>query len=234
MKVFRIFLPAVAIAAILSTGIWTAQVQAQGAGGTSALMLAMREDVQKEINLVEDQVEELNVLRDEFRDAMREEMQELRNGGGGMEEMREKMGEMSGEFMEKAKEIFLEEQLERLNQIAFQASMSRDPGRTLKSRFDLSDEQVEDFEAARKENQEQAQKEIAEIIRKYQDKALSVLPEDMQSDIKEARGETFAQARNLGGQRGRGGQRGGGQRGQRGGGQRGQRGGDGGRPRSDF
>lgn len=232
MKAFRIFLPAIAIAATLSTGIWTAHAQAQAPAGANALMLALRDDVQKEIHLEEKQIEELNILRNEFRDTMREELQEMRNGGGGMEEMREKMGEMSGEFMDKAKEVLLEEQLERLNEIAFQAGMARDPGRTLKSRFDLSDEQVEDFEAARKENQEQAQKEIAEIMRKYQDKALAVLPEDVQSDIKKARGETFAQARNLGGQRR--GQRGGGQRGggQRGGGQRG--GGDGGRPRSDF
>lgn len=233
MKVFRIFLPAVAIAAILSTGIWTAQAQAQGLGGSTALMLVMREDVQKEINLIDDQIEELNVLRSEFRDSMRAEMQEMRNSGAGTQEIRDKMGEMTGEFIEKSKEVLLEEQLERLNQIVFQAGMSRDPGQTLKKQFDLSDEQIEDFEAASKENQEQAEKEIAEIMRKYQDKALTVLPEDVQKGIKEARGETFAEARNIGRQRRRGGQRGG----QRGDGQRrgGQRGGDeGGRPKSDF
>ena len=247
MKAFKIFLPVVAIAAILSTGICTVQAQGPGGGGNSILMLAMREDVQKEINLVEDQVEELEVIREEFRDEMRAQMQDLRENGGGREEMQEKFREMSGEFTEKAEEIFLEEQLDRLKQIAFQSSMSRDPSGTLKDRFDLSDEQIEEFQEARRENQEKAQKEIAKIMEKYQDEALSVLPEEVQSEIQKARGEMFAQStRNRGGQRGgAGGQRGGGQRGggQRGGGQRGggQRGGgqrdgggDNGRPQSDF
>ena len=247
MKAFKFILPLVAIAAVLSTDIRTVQAQ-RGGGNSSILMLAMREDVQKEIDLVEDQIEELGIIRDEYRDEIRNQMREFRdNGGGGdMNSMREKVRELSGEFTEKAEEVFLEEQLKRLKEIAFQSNMSRNPAETLKERFDLSDEQIEKFAEARQESREKAEKEIAEIMLKYQDEALSVLPEEVQSEIKEARGEMFAQSRDSGqrggGQRGgAGGQRGGGQRGggggQRGGGQRGggQRGGgDSGRPQSDF
>ncbi len=239
MKALRFVLPMIAIAAVLSTS--TCMAQRSGIGN-SMLALAMREDVQKELDLVDDQVEELRVIQEEFRDTMRSEMMEMRSNGGDMSTLREKIGEMAGEYEEKAEEIFLEEQLDRLKQIVFQSNMARDPSRTLKDRFDLSDEQIEDFEEAQKENREKAQKEIAKIMEKYQDEALSVLPEDVQAEIKEARGEAFAQARQQqrgGGQRGGGGgQRGGGQRGggQRGGGQRGggQRGGGNGRPQSDF
>ena len=87
-----------------------------GRGGGSEFELLMRDDIRNEIELVDDQVDDLRALGDEFRSEMRSVFEDARESGD-WGSIRDKMSEMRKEMEEQAHEILLPHQVERLQQL---------------------------------------------------------------------------------------------------------------------
>lgn len=232
----------VAIAAVtfLSVAeVSLAQGWGRGGGGNKMEYLA-NEEIQKELDLLDDQVKDLGDIRDEARNMFRDQFSGMREKFANtspeereemMREMRSKMEEKMKGITQKMEDILVPHQLERLDQIVMQQTMRRG-GTTAMVDNDTFRDKVglTDAEAAKlKEKEAEVQKELEEQIKKLReearDKVLSVLPAAKQAKVKEILGASFEMTQQARG--GRGG-RGGADRGGRGGrgGDRGGRGGD--------
>jgi hypothetical protein len=125
-------------AALIAGLVLTTSLSAQGRRGggfgtqTSPLMLVASESVQKEIGITDEQKAKLTALREEFQKGMATARTDagLPEGAGGFqnatEEQRTKFAEgmkkLTDSFTPKLKETLKPEQLERVQQIAYQAA----------------------------------------------------------------------------------------------------------------
>lgn len=221
-------------------------------GGTTGIGLLTQEAIQKELELVGDQIDDIKALQEEQRETMREVIADGR--GGDRAEMMGKLRDMNKGYEAKASDILLPHQVKRLKQLMVQDQSRRGGGATSGSlpeniieELGITDEQLEEMKKKAEEVTKEMNEKIAKIRAEAQDDVLSVLDKDQQSRYKEMVGKAFQfPARNRGGQfgggRGQGGRgqgaggRGGG-RGQGGGGRGGRRpGGDsgGGERGADF
>lgn len=214
-----------------------------GPGGGGIQGLVMRDEVQEEIQLVDEQREKVRTIVEESGEKMRSEMRglfeqmrdlsddERRERFG---EIREKMEAMRSEVDGQLKKALLPHQYERLKQIDFQSRLQQrgEGGMSVGAVADaleLTDEQREKLE----QRAEEVRNELREKVRQAQseaiEKMLDVLTPDQQAKIKELMGDQFT-LRDEGRFGGRGfrgrGERGDRERGDRGGERRGRRGGD--------
>ena len=244
------------LAAILAVFISAEMVMAQpgrGRGGgifgqVTQLSLLGQESVQKELELVEDQVELIQEIQDRQRSAMRELFMGLRDEMQGMDaEERQKafegiqaeMSKSNSELEEEALQELLPHQTKRLKQIHAQAQVRRSggpqsgriPDAVIKE-LNLSDEQVEKLKAKAEEVAKKLKEKIAKLQAQAQKEIFSsVLSDEQQAKYDELMGDQFEfeERGRFGGFGGDRGGRGGGDRGGRG------RGGeDRGGERSDF
>lgn len=230
MKSFRMALPVLALLGMSFFALDSVEAQRGrgmfGGGGDSLLNLLMNENVQKELDFIDDQAEQVEELQQEFREEMRFMFEDMRNGGGDRNEMfqqmREKMGELNKDFNSKAEELLIDDQLKRLKQLQNQSRMNGGVERALQNEsfreeLDITDEQMEELREKAEEVREWINKEVAKIREEGQKKVLSVLTSEQQDRIKEMVGESFDFGNQRGGFQGRGGQRGGDRGGDRGG-----------------
>ena len=110
---------------------------AQGGRGfnTGYLGLLRNESVWKEIELVDDQRDELNTLREELEQEMRDRFMEMRESGMSREELREQyseireeMQERTVEMQEQVEEVLLPAQIKRLKELEIQNTARRRGG----------------------------------------------------------------------------------------------------------
>ena len=201
-----------------------------GGGGASELL--MRSDVQKELDLSDDQVSDIQGLAEEARNAFR--------GGGGIDfralrdmseeerqeafqEMRSKMEEAAKERNEKVMELLSSSQKTRLEEISFQRALSQGAFERAAelAGVELSDDQKEELNEQRAEVMAKLNEKIAELRREANVELLSSIMSEKQ--IERASGEAFTFEQNeRGGFFGRGGGRDRGERGERGGRARGE------------
>jgi hypothetical protein len=214
----------------------------RGGGGDMALIgLMYIEEVQKEIDMLPDQIEAVSKLSKKlradapdfsrFRDASEEERQKL------MEEMREAREKLSQMATEQLEELLLPEQLDRLRQISLQ---QQGPGALTDERvakkLEISEEQRNEIRAQvmevargmgeelRELFRERDREKITEMMQKMREKqfeaAKKVLSDEQRKGFEEMLGEPFDMPEDA--MRGGGRRRGGpGGRGGRGGGRRG-------------
>lgn len=240
----------IAILSLMGLALVSTDVLAQrgGPGGgfpQSSIMLLMREDVQGELDLVEDQVEDIKAMQDEMRNKMRDMFNDMREQGGGFDRdsMMEKMGEVNKEFESQVKEILLPHQFERLGQIKIQSDARRSGGATggalpssLVEKLNITEEQQEAMKKKAEEVKKSMDEKIAKIRAQAEEEVLSVLSAKQREEYKAMIGDQFKFDDTRGGFGGRGGAQGGGRGGAPGGGGRGGApgGGRGGAPQSDF
>jgi Spy/CpxP family protein refolding chaperone len=211
MKRLAIF--AVVAATVLASSVVLAQPPGGGPGGFGGpfgggggmLGLIMREDVQQEIQLVDEQREKVMAVVEESRDEMRTEMrsmfeemrdlsdEERRERFG---EIREKMEEMNAGVEAKLKKALLPHQLDRLKQIDLQVRMQqRGEGglssRTVAEALDLSDEQREKLEQRAEEVRKELQEKVRQAQAEAREKMLEVLTPEQRAKLDEMLGETF-------------------------------------------
>lgn len=200
-----------------------------GGGAFGQLFLLENEEVRKELEIVDEQVEKLQELRDKMREQMREQFQGLRDLSDDerrtrFEELRGKMEEQAKDMQKQVDEILMPQQRQRLAQISLQQRLQRAgtiEGLTsgeLAEELGITPEQKADMEERAKEAQKELQEKIAKARTEARDKILSGLTAEQKDKIKKLLGDEFQMT-----QQNRFGQ--GGQRGQRGG-NRGNRGGD--------
>ncbi len=235
---------ALAVGAVLVASAGNAMAQRGGGGpggrgtggtggrGTSGLQLLQSEQVQKELELVDDQKEALKKISE----SMRTDMREMFTGMQGLsseertkkfEEMRGKMETKQKEYQAKVDEVLLPNQRDRLKQITMQVSgnsalTSDDAVKAL----GLTDDQKEKIkkigEDARTEmrtlfqgggqgTDRTAQQEKMDKMRKdTEEKIMAVLTSEQKAKLEELKGKKFEIDRNalFGGQRGQRGNRG--------------------------
>ena len=239
---------------LLAAFLCTADVFAQGGGrgrgggfGSSQLLdLLSNEAVQKELEMSDDQVAEIEELREGAAERRSEAIPEIRemfrNGGNREEAMgkaREVFGELAKEVELEVEDLLIGEQFDRLKQISIQRDLAgRNSRSALNKLLDLveaTDDEKDKFEEVKDRLEKEAAKKIAKIRSQTVEQiARQSLSDDKADKFMEFIGEAMegsAEAFQDRG-RGRGGDDGGrGGRGGRGGddGGRGGRGGDGGK-----
>ena len=174
-------------------------------GGGGMLGLVVRDEVQQELQLVDEQRDKLMAAADELRDKAREEMrgmfEEMRDLSD--EERRERFGEIRTRFekinadMEaELKKSLLPHQFERLKQIDLQARMQRGGTSALTSgevgdALALTDEQREKLEQRAAEVREELQGQIRQLQADARKKVLDVLTSEQRAKLEKLMGAQF-------------------------------------------
>ena len=227
---------AASVALMMFGYVSQADAQRGGRDQTNELSLLGNEKIQKELELVDDQVEEIKELGDEMRTSMREMFSGLREtmSGASDQERREMWGEMQEEMKTRYEElkpkiesVLLPTQVQRLAEIKMQATLRRSGGLTsergsqvLKDQLDITDDQMEAMKEKAVEVRESLAVKMAKLRKQAEMEILSVLDTEQREKYKEMMGESY----DVDSLFSRGGQRGGDNR-QRGGDNR-RRGGD--------
>ena len=234
---------AASVALMMFGYVSQADAQRGGRDQTNELSLLGNEKIQKELELVDDQVEEIKELGDEMRTSMREMFSGLREtmSGPSDQERREMWGEMQEEMKTRYEElkpkiesVLLPTQVQRLAEIKMQATLRRSGGLTsergsqvLKDQLDITDDQMEAMKEKAVEVRESLAAKMAKLRKEAEAEILSVLDTEQREKYKEMMGESYDVeslfSRN--GRSGNRGTRGGGTGGNRGRGGRGGRGG---------
>lgn len=189
-----------------------------GFGGGGLTGVLMREDVRKELELVDDQIADLQKLGEGRRERMGEMFSGLRDI-----EDREERSRKFREIMEKAQaeiekeisKVLLPHQMKRAKQLAFQLSLRGGAGRALTGGGSLAEElgvtesQQEKLRAANEKLQDELRQKIAELQNEAQEELLKILTPQQQAKFKDLVGEPFEfqrmEFRRPGGEGGRGG-----------------------------
>ncbi|MCH8047039.1 MAG: hypothetical protein IID44_25330 [Planctomycetes bacterium] len=214
-------LVAVALFAMISTSTLQAQGRRDrgGFGGFGGGSLLDREQVQKELDLVDDQIDDIKKIREESRNAMRDLFSGLRDLPSeerreAFTALREKMREQGEIAQKKIEKVLLPHQRDRLQQITFQQSMQRRgttgvfESNTVAEALGITDAQKEKL----REKSEEVEKELREKLAKARQEAiqelLSVLTPAQRKKYEELMGEPFELQRQQFNFGGRGGDRG--------------------------
>lgn len=217
----------------------------RGGGEDSSSRLLRNEAVQKDLELSDEQIELIEGLsqgRGGDRESIMAELDGL-SGEERMEKIREIRDRRTEEMKKELDDILLPHQIERLEQIANQASAQGGArsliGGSLAEKLGITEDQKERLRSKAEELQREMNEKIAKLRAEMQDELLGELTADQRAQYREMMGEAFKFERSTrggpGGDRGGpGGDRGGirgGDRGGPGGDRGGSRGGDRG---SDF
>lgn len=198
-------------------------------GAFGQIGLLDNEEVRKELEIVDEQVDKLTALRDKMREDMRAQFSGLRDLSederrAKFEEMRGKMEESAKTMQKQVDDILLPQQRERLAQISLQQRLQRSgtvDGLTsgeLAEQLGITEEQKAAMQEAAKAAEKDLQAAIAKARAEARDKILSTLTPEQKEKIKKMIGSEFTMTQqNRFGQGGPGGQRGQGGRGGRGG-----------------
>ena len=168
-----------------------------GFGGGGATMLLANPDVVKELELTDDQVDQVKVVRDKAGEAMRELFQGGGRGGGNNEERIEKMRTLTADSQKQLDKILLPHQTKRLKQLEFQQRVSR-AGTTgaitsdaAVEALEITDAQKEALTEKAKEIEADLRQKLAKLRAEAQAKLLEALTPAQRAKWKEVAGDPF-------------------------------------------
>jgi Spy/CpxP family protein refolding chaperone len=192
-----------------------------GFGGGGVVGLAMREEVQQELQLVDEQKDKVRDIvegsRDKFREVfsnMAEETRDLSEDER-RAKFREKFESVNTEIEKELGKVLLPHQMDRLKQIDLQTRVRYRGAGALTSgdlakALNLTEEQREKLEKKQAEVQEELQTKIRELQLEAREKVIAVLTPEQQAQLKKMLGDQFdLPDQPFGGFRGRGGPDGG-------------------------
>jgi len=171
-----------------------------GFGGGGLTGVLMREDVRKELELVDEQIAGLQKLGEGLRGRMGEMfsgIRDIEDREERMTKMREIMGKAQAETEKEVGEILLPHQMKRAKQLVFQQRLRGGAGRALTGGGSLAEElgitetQQEKLRATNEKLEAELRQKIAELRNKAQDELLKVLTTKQQAQFKELVGEPF-------------------------------------------
>jgi Spy/CpxP family protein refolding chaperone len=187
-----------------------------GGGGMAGLV--MRDEVQQELQLVDEQKDKVRAITDEARTKMRDQLREMFTQGGALSdeqrrarfgEIRTKVESLSAETDKQLEKVLLPHQLDRLKQIDLQTKVQQRGASALTSgdvakALNLSDEQRDKLEKRAAEVQQELQTQIRQLQADARKKMLDVLTADQKSQLEKMMGQQFDMPDpNFGGFRGR-------------------------------
>lgn len=204
--------------------------QNRGGGGSmwgqvSQLNLLGQEAIQKELELVSDQVDAIKEAQDRQREMMREVFMGARDRMQGLDnderqelfkEIQDEMKEANTGLEDEVMEELLPHQISRLKQIFNQAQSNRSGGpqsgsmsNSLVEDLGLTEKQVEDLKEKAAEVSKRLKEKIAKLQAQAQDEIFSsVLTKDQLAKYEELMGDSFEFPEPTRGAWGRGGDRG--------------------------
>ena len=198
---------AVFAAAIVAFVGSSAQAQRRGprggfGGPGGKLMMLQSEEVRKELEIVPDQQKELEKLRDEMRNQMRETFTGMRDlpedqRRAAFDKMREKMREAAQEMEKKVNKVLLPNQIERLNQLDLQTQMRRRGtdgalgSEAVVKALGITDAQKKQLQEVAAEAQKEMQATMEKAREEARKKVMAVLTPEQQNTLKKMIGEQF-------------------------------------------
>ena len=212
MKKYIFCTIAIACLAIFSSSFAAAQPGTQGGGNgrrsNDMMNLLRNESVKKELELVDDQVQEIDTIMQEMWAEMRERMGTFRDMRDLPPEerkeryakIREEMDERRGKFQEEINKVLLPNQLSRLKQINVQSRARRYgegaigvlKNKELLEELGIDEETQEKLEKKTEEVLKELQEKVEKLKKKAEEEILSVLPSDKKKAFRELVGESFS------------------------------------------
>jgi Spy/CpxP family protein refolding chaperone len=199
---YRSCLIGIALLVLVVLGERWAQAQPPGGfgafGGFGGLAdVLRREDVRKELELLEDQLQKLEKLAESRREKVRQAFSGAE--GSSREErfqkMRQQLQKLQQETDREIGEVLLPHQMKRLRQLALQLRLRGGAQALLNDRtteeLGLSAEQKENLQKKAAEVEEQLRKKYAELRKQAQDEILRSLTPAQQAKWKELVGDPF-------------------------------------------
>ncbi|PHS14001.1 MAG: hypothetical protein COA78_06370 [Blastopirellula sp.] len=185
-----------------------------GGGGGDIFGLIFNEQIQKEAEILPDQVSDIR----EIMDGMRQKMGEIFSGMRDMsqeeresarEGLFEKMREARADIEAEVNAVLMPHQLTRIKQIALQQQLNRGGGGggaltrgPVAEALGLTEVQIEALEAKRREIEEGLREKVAKLQKEAQNELISTLTAKQQAILKDLIGESFEMQRQEGGDRG--------------------------------
>jgi Spy/CpxP family protein refolding chaperone len=176
-----------------------------GFGGGGILGLAMRDEVQQELQLVDEQKDKVRGIADGARDKVREEMsgifEKVRDASDEernalRDDIRKKFESLNADMEKELGKVLLPHQMDRLKQIDLQTKIRQRGASALTSgdlakTLNLTDEQREKLEKRAAEVQEELQTKIRELQADARKKTIEVLTPDQQAQLQKLMGDQF-------------------------------------------
>jgi len=202
--------PTLAIAlAILGLFALASDVFAQRGrwGQSEDLGLLARNEVQKELDLVPDQIEGVKSLELEMRSKMRDMFATRREGMSGRSDeerkeawsgIQDEIKTVFAEFTPKVNEILLPNQIQRLGEIKMQSQIKQSGGilggraaDSLREKLNITDEQLAQMKEKAKAAREKLEAKVSKLRKEAEAEVMSVLSTEQRAQYKTMMGETF-------------------------------------------
>jgi Spy/CpxP family protein refolding chaperone len=176
-----------------------------GLGGGGVVGLVMREDVQQELQLVDEQQEKVNAVSEETRNRIQEEfrdvfsqMQDLdeEERQERLDEIRQRIEKINSDMEKRLKKVLMPHQFDRLKQISLQTRIQQMGAEALTSgelaeTLGLTDAQREKLERRQAEVQEELQEKMRQLRLEARDKILAVLTPEQRAKVESLMGDQF-------------------------------------------
>ena len=168
-----------------------------GMGGGDAFSMLSNKSVQEDLELVGDQLDKVNEIRQDFDKELREQFEILKSDPQAGQDLAERIQEIQQAKKEKIEGMLLPHQLERLKQVQLQTKMQqRGTAATLASKelaeaLGIDADQKKRIKKRAKELSEELAKRTAELKEEIRNKLLEELTSDQKAKLEELRGEKF-------------------------------------------
>ena len=170
-------------------------------GGGDSFAMLNNPSVQKDLELVDDQIQQIKDVNADFSARIQDQVSELRGDNGSFDIARAKeLGELVRKLKEQQKteidNLLLPHQQERLQQVALQMQMkamgtARALASKLAEELDITDEQKDRLKQRQQELQEEMQKKISEMRENMQKELLQELTPQQRDKLQELTGADF-------------------------------------------
>jgi Spy/CpxP family protein refolding chaperone len=176
-----------------------------GPFGGGLLGLAMRDEVQQELQLVDEQKDKVRGIVDNMRTKVQDEMRGMfaqmrdlsdEQRRAKFDEIRKKFESINADMEKQLDKVLLPHQLERLKQIDLQAKIRQNgasalTGGDIAAALNLTDEQRANLEKRAAEVQAELQTKIRELQADARKKMLDALTPDQQAQLQKMMGDQF-------------------------------------------
>lgn len=199
----RALMTAAAYAALVAVAL--AQPPGRGPGrgpGGGMGGLLQSDEVRRELDVTESQMEELEAFQEEMRDKMREQFRQMRNRDGDFDRgaMREQFETMRKEAEERLSGVLSSSQLDRLKQINLQQQLEQSTSRALMGgplaeELNLTQEQQDQLREKLREVQSKLDEKIRAAREEAREQLLTVLSSEQRAKLDSMTGEPFTMTR---------------------------------------